>query len=71
MATAPQSTIHNPQSTIHNPRSTISFINDRPGHDSRYAINTTKTRSDPGWQPTSDFQTSLRKLVRSTMKNGH
>jgi len=54
-----------PPSPISNSQSPISFTTDRPGHDFRYAIDTTKIRSQSGWQPTRDFQTSLRELVRA------
>lgn len=41
----------------------ISFVNDRPGHDKRYAIDTQKISSQLGWQPKETFATGLEKTV--------
>jgi dTDP-glucose 4,6-dehydratase len=41
----------------------ITFVEDRPGHDRRYAINAGKIRSELGWQPCERFETGLRKTV--------
>jgi dTDP-glucose 4,6-dehydratase len=41
----------------------ISFVTDRPGHDTRYAIDASKIESDLGWIPEEDFETGLRKTV--------
>ena len=41
----------------------ITFVKDRPGHDSRYAIDTCKIRTELGWEPTEDFTSGLRKTV--------
>ena len=42
----------------------ISFVNDRPGHDRRYAIDGTKLRAELGWAPAETFETGLRKTVQ-------
>ena len=42
----------------------IAFVADRPGHDFRYAIDSRKIRSELGWQPEFDFETSLRQTVQ-------
>jgi dTDP-glucose 4,6-dehydratase len=44
------------------PRSLIRPVPDRPGHDRRYALDTTKLRS-LGWQPHVDFSEGLRSTV--------
>jgi len=41
----------------------ITFIEDRPGHDRRYAIDCTKIYRELGWQPTERFETGLRKTI--------
>ena len=42
----------------------IRFVEDRPGHDLRYAIDPTKITRDLGWSPRENFETGLRKTVR-------
>jgi dTDP-glucose 4,6-dehydratase len=42
----------------------ITFVKDRPGHDRRYAIDTTKIHEELGWSPTHDFDAGLRETVR-------
>ena len=41
----------------------IQFVEDRPGHDRRYAMNAAKIESELGWQPAERFETGLRKTV--------
>lgn len=42
----------------------LEFVADRPGHDRRYAIDSTKIQSELGWQPVHlDFENELRKVV--------
>lgn len=41
----------------------ISFVKDRPGHDRRYAINSTKIMQKLGWKPHENFHSGLRKTV--------
>ncbi|TVP79842.1 MAG: dTDP-glucose 4,6-dehydratase [Puniceicoccaceae bacterium] len=43
--------------------SLIHFVADRPGHDLRYAMDTTKIREELGWEPTQDAGSGLRKTV--------
>ena len=42
----------------------ISFVQDRPGHDLRYAIDATKIKRELGWAPRETFETGLEKTVR-------
>jgi dTDP-glucose 4,6-dehydratase len=41
----------------------IVFVQDRPGHDRRYAIDATKIERELDWRPTETFETGLRKTV--------
>ena len=42
----------------------ISFVKDRPGHDRRYAINSSKITAELGWRPAKQFEEGLRQTVR-------
>lgn len=41
----------------------ITFVDDRPGHDRRYAIDASKIQNELGWQPKETFATGLYKTV--------
>ena len=45
-------------------RSLITFVEDRPGHDWRYAIDPGKIEDELGWTPQVDFEEGLRRTVR-------
>jgi len=47
----------------------ITFVDDRPGHDRRYAMDITKTRRELGWMPRETFDTGLRKTVSWYLEN--
>jgi dTDP-glucose 4,6-dehydratase len=42
----------------------IGFVEDRPGHDRRYAIDGSKLRAQLGWQPKETFDSGLEKTVQ-------
>ena len=44
-------------------RSLITHVEDRPGHDRRYAIDCSKICDQLGWRPTVDFETGLARTV--------
>jgi dTDP-glucose 4,6-dehydratase len=44
--------------------SLIKYVTDRPGHDLRYAIDATKTRTELGWTPAHTFEKGLADTVR-------
>ena len=41
----------------------IRYVTDRPGHDRRYAIDTSKVRAETGWQPSMNFAVGLKQTV--------
>ena len=41
----------------------ITFVNDRPGHDRRYAIDASKIKRELGWEPAESFDSGLEKTV--------
>lgn len=47
----------------------ITFVNDRPGHDRRYAIDASKMSKDLNWTPVETFETGLRKTVQWYLDN--
>lgn len=50
-------------------RDLIAFVADRPGHDLRYAIDSTKLESELGWRAREDFASGLEKTVRWYLGN--
>lgn len=42
----------------------INFVEDRKGHDFRYAIDASKLKSELSWEPKEDFMTGLRKTIQ-------
>ncbi|MBT3413807.1 MAG: dTDP-glucose 4,6-dehydratase [Nitrospina sp.] len=56
--------------SLHRPHeSLISFVEDRPGHDRRYAIDASKIQNQLGWKPQESFETGLRKTVSWYLNN--
>ena len=49
--------------------SRIEYVQDRPGHDQRYAIDAGKIAAELGWQPQESFETGLRKTVQWYLAN--
>jgi dTDP-glucose 4,6-dehydratase len=49
--------------------SLVTFVRDRPGHDRRYAIDSSRIRAALGWQPEHDFESGLRETVRWYLDN--
>lgn len=47
----------------------IKFVNDRPGHDFRYAIDSTKIKRDLGWYPNETFESGIVKTINWYIKN--
>jgi dTDP-glucose 4,6-dehydratase len=49
--------------------SQISYVQDRAGHDRRYAIDATKLHQELGWKPAETFDTGIRKTVAWYLDN--
>ena len=47
----------------------ITFVQDRPGHDLRYAIDPTKLMTELGWKPRENFETGIRRTVQWYLDN--
>jgi dTDP-glucose 4,6-dehydratase len=49
--------------------SLIKYVQDRPGHDQRYAIDATKIEAELGWTPRETFETGLARTVDWYLEN--
>ena len=49
----------------------ITFVADRPGHDKRYAIDSSKISDQLGWYPIETFESGIRKTVAWYLENSH
>lgn len=47
----------------------ITFVRDRPGHDGRYAMDTSKIAGELGWRPRESFDSGIKKTVRWYLDN--
>ncbi|OLQ86135.1 dTDP-glucose 4,6-dehydratase [Vibrio panuliri] len=56
---------------VANYKDLISFVTDRPGHDARYAIDSTKIERELGWKPEETFESGIRKTVLWYLNNRH
>ena len=50
-------------------RDLITFVKDRPGHDQRYAIDSSKLQNELGWKPEETFESGIRKTVKWYLDN--
>src|SRR5690606_4446437 len=57
-----------PPGVIHY-RDLITHVTDRPGHDRRYAIDSSKMARELGWQPEETFTSGLKKTVQWYLEN--
>lgn len=51
------------------PEDNIKYVKDRPGHDRRYAIDSTKILTELGWKPEYDFETGIELTINWYKKN--
>ena len=56
-------------SLISNYKELIQFVGDRPGHDRRYAIDSTKIENELGWKPIQTFESGSRITVKWYLEN--
>ena len=47
----------------------ISFVKDRPGHDLRYAIDSSKIQNEIGWKPKESFNSGIKKTIEWYIEN--
>ncbi len=47
----------------------ITYVTDRLGHDARYAIDSTKLKTELGWEPSLQFEEGIEKTVRWYLDN--
>ena len=47
----------------------IKFVDDRPGHDFRYAIDSSKIQNELSWEPKESFESGIEKTIRWYIKN--
>jgi dTDP-glucose 4,6-dehydratase len=53
---------------MNKPTDWLEFVNDRPGHDMRYAMDSTKLRTELGWQPQYTDNQGMRRGLQETIK---
>ena len=56
-----------PEEYSHN--SLIEFVKDRPGHDFRYAINSSKIQKELNWKPLFNYKESIKETVMWYLNN--
>lgn len=54
---------------LHKPEKLIHFVEDRPGHDIRYCLDSSKIRSEIGWEPKLSFSQALKSTVEWYQNN--
>ena len=47
----------------------ITYVDDRPGHDFRYAIDSSKIHYELNWKPIESFETGIHKTVEWYLEN--
>jgi len=54
---------------LNKPENFVTFVEDRPGHDFRYSLNSSKIRDELGWKPKFSLDDALRETVSWYIKN--
>jgi dTDP-glucose 4,6-dehydratase len=50
-------------SIMNKPANMIEFVDDRPGHDFRYSMNSSKIRKELGWKEKVNFESGLKQTI--------
>ncbi len=50
-------------------RDLVAFVEDRPGHDRRYAVDAGRIERELGWTPAYDFESGIRETVKWQLQN--
>jgi dTDP-glucose 4,6-dehydratase len=56
-------------SKLNKPESLIRYVQDRPGHDKRYAIDAGKMKRELGWEPRYTFETGIDQTIQWFLAN--
>jgi dTDP-glucose 4,6-dehydratase len=59
-----------PDARIGKHESLITYVQDRPGHDFRYAIDSSRIQRELGWRPAHTFDAGMRETVAWYLANG-
>jgi len=54
---------------MNKPENLITFVEDRPGHDIRYSLNSSKIRTELSWKPKHNFKEALKQTVNWYVNN--
>ena len=56
-------------SSLNKSEELIEFVKDRPGHDRRYAIDSSKIKKEIGWQPEFNFEEAISETIKWYLEN--
>ncbi|QZY56304.1 dTDP-glucose 4,6-dehydratase [Crassaminicella profunda] len=54
---------------LNKPENLIRYVKDRPGHDRRYAIDSSKIQNELGWKPRYDFEKGMKQTIKWYLDN--
>ena len=54
---------------LNKPESLITYVKDRPGHDRRYAIDSSKSKAELGWGPEKQFSDAIAETIQWYVAN--
>ena len=57
------------QSILEKDESIIEYVEDRKGHDRRYAMDSSKIKNELGWEPETDFSVGIKKTIEWYTEN--